>query len=150
MSIAVLFAVTFAFRTFGWARFVGNANLQEGKSNVVYLSRSISACALAKGALPPSSRKVPAEMAQVAGKAYASTDEDWKDEAFACDSFRLRSPQRFQYEWEKTSATTGVARARADFNADGVIEATFEQELVCSERGGKLRCDPGPFHDRAR
>jgi hypothetical protein len=148
LSVLVLFGITFAFRTFGWNRFVANAELQEGKSNVVYLARAISACALKTGALPATSRKVPAELAQVGKKTYASTAADWSDEAFACDAFSIRSPQRFQYEWEKTGDHVGVARARADFNGDGVVEATFEQELTCEERAGKLRCNPGRFRDK--
>jgi len=150
LSIVVLFGITFAFRTLGWTRFVANAELQEGKSNVVYISRAVAACALKTGALPPSSKKVPADLAQVGGKTYASTAADWSDEAFACDGFRMRDPQRFQYEWDKTSDTEGVVIAHADFNGDGVVEATFEQELKCEKRGDKLRCGPGAFKDRNR
>ena len=149
-SIVALFAVTFAFRTLGWTRFIGNANLQEGKDNVVYISRAVSACAERTGALPPSSGKVPPELSQIAAKTYASSEADWKDQAFACEGFHVRGPQRFQYEWEKTSDTTGVARARGDFNGDGVVEATFEQDVACIVRYGKLRCGPGSFHDRAK
>ncbi len=82
------------------------------------------------------------------GKKFASTAADWSDEAFACDGFRVRDPQRFQYEWVKTSDTEGTATARADFNGDGVVEATFEQELKCENKNGKLRCGPGAFKDR--
>jgi hypothetical protein len=148
LSIVVLFGVTFAFRTFGLSRFVANAELQEGKSNVVYLSRAIAACALKTGALPATSHSVPADLSQVAAKTYASTDADWTDEAFACDGFRLHDPQRFQYQWEKKNDHEGVARARADFNGDGVVEATYEQDLLCETKNGKLRCTAGPFRDR--
>lgn len=68
LSIIVLFGITYTFRTFGWSRFVANANLQEGKSNVVYISRSIAACALKTGALPPSSHQVPGDLSQVGGR----------------------------------------------------------------------------------
>ncbi len=150
VSIIVLFGVTFAFRTFGWTRFVANSQLQEGKSNVVYLGRAVAACAEKTGKIPPTSRTVPVDLSQVGGKTYASTDADWSDEAFACDGFRVRDPQRFQYQWERTSDHGGVARARADFNGDGVVEATFEQELSCEPKNGKMRCTPGAFHDRNR
>jgi hypothetical protein len=150
LSIVVLFGVTYAFRTFGWSRFVANSRLQEGKSNVVYLARDIAACAEKTGRLPPTSHTVPDDLSQVGGKAYKSTDADWTDEAYACAGFRVRDPQRFQYQWEKTSDHAGVARARADFNGDGVVEATFEQELTCAPKNGKLRCTPGAFHDRAK
>ena len=148
LSVIVLFGITYAFRTFGWTRFVANAELQEGKSNVVYLSRAVAACAQKTGSLPPSSRKVPADLAEIAGKKYASTAADWSDEAFKCDDFRVREPQRFQYEWERTNDHEGVARARADFNGDGVVEATFEQDVSCETRNGKLHCAPGALHDR--
>ena len=148
LSIVVLFGITFAFRTFGWNRFVANSQLQEGKSNVVYLARAVAACVDKTGKVPPTSRTVPVDLSQVGGKSYASTDADWSDEAFACDGFRVRDPQRFQYQWERTSDHGGIARARADFNGDGVVEATFEQELDCFPKNGKLRCSPGAFHDR--
>lgn len=147
-SVVVLIGITLAFRTFGWTRFTANSELQEGKSNVVYLSRAVAACAFKTGTLPPTSHKVPAELSQVGGKTFASTAADWSDEAFACDDFRLHDPQRFQYEWEKTGDLEGIARARADFNGDGVVEATFEQELKCVSKNGKLRCGPGAFRDR--
>jgi len=150
LSLVVLFGVTFAFRTFGLSRFVANSQLQEGKSNVVYLARAIAACAQKTGKLPPTSHTVPVDLSQVAAKTYQSTDADWSDEAFACDGFRIRDPQRFQYQWEKTSDTGGVARARADFNGDGIVEATYEQELVCATKDAELRCTPAAFHDRAK
>lgn len=148
LSIVILFGVTFAFRTFGWTRFVANSQLQEGKSNVVYLARDIAACADKTGKLPPTTHTVPLDLSQVGGKTYNSTDADWSDEAFSCDGFRVREPQRFQYQWERTSDHGGVSRARADFNGDGVVEATFEQELDCTTKNGKLHCSAGPFHDR--
>ncbi len=148
LSIVVLFGITFAFRTFGWTRFVANSELQEGKSNVVYLSRAVIACAGKTGVLPPSTRSVPVELTSVAHKTYASTADDWSDEAFKCGDFRVRDPQRFQYEWTKKSDTEGTARARADFNGDGVVEATYEQDVKCEERAGKLRCGPGALHDK--
>jgi hypothetical protein len=156
VSVVVLFGVTYAFRTFGWTRFVANAQLQEGKSNVVYMARGVMACAEQSGHLPVSSRTVPNDLAQVGGKPYASTDADWTDEAFACQaspaesgkSWRMRDPQRFQYQWLRTTETTGKAIARGDFNGDGIVEATFEQDVACETRNGKFRCSPGALHDR--
>jgi len=148
VSIVVLFGVTFAFRTFGWNRFVANAELQEGKSNVVYIARAVAACAEKKGELPPTTRTVPTDLSQVGAKTYASTEPDWSDEAFACGQFRIRDPQRFQYQWERKDEHNGVVRARGDFNGDGIVEATFEQDLSCGMRNGKYRCSPGALHDR--
>lgn len=156
LSIVTLFGITFAFRTFGLNRFVANSQLQEGKSNVVYMARGVMSCAEKTGHLPVSSRTIPGDLAQVGAKTYASTDADWTDEAFACPAlpadsgktWRMRDPQRFQYQWLKTSETTGKAIARADFNGDGVVEATFEQDVACETRNEKFRCQPGALHDR--
>lgn len=150
VGLLVLVGVLVTFRLVGWERFVANSQLVEGKNNSVYLARSVVACAEKKGALSESSPKVPADLASVAGKTYTSTPADWSDEAFACDGFRLGMPQRFQYQWEKTGELEGIARAQADFNGDGVVEARFEQEVKCSrkENGTKLVCRPGNFYDR--
>jgi type II secretory pathway pseudopilin PulG len=150
LAVLILIGVLLAFRLIGWDRFVANSQLVEGKNNSVYLARAAVACAEKKGALPATSPKVPAELAQVGGKTYASTKQDWTDEAFTCDGFALTEPQRFQYQWERTSELEGIARAQADFNGDGVVEARFEQEVKCTRKEGeaKLICRPGNFYDR--
>ena len=148
VSIVVLFGITLAFRTLGFTRFVANSQLQEGKSNVVYMARGVMACAEKKGHLPDSSRTIPEDLTQVGGKPYASTDADWTDEAFACEGWRMRDAQRFQYQWLKTDDKSGKAIARADFNGDGIVEATYEQDVACETRNGKFRCSPGALHDR--
>lgn len=148
VGVLTILFVTVTFRLVGWNRFVNNSYLVEGKNNVVYLSRAVAACAEKKSALPPSSSKVPAELSAVGGKTYASSAKDWQDEAFLCDGFQVTEPQRFQYEWERTSDTEGIARAQADFNGDGVIEARYEQEVKCTHKGDRLVCGPGAFFDR--
>ncbi len=148
IGLLILVGILVAFRLIGWDRFVANSQLVEGKNNSVYLARAAVACAEKKGSLPPSSPKVPADLAQVGGKTYASTAADWSDEAFACDGFQLTLPQRFQYQWERTSELEGIARAQADFNGDGVVEARFEQEVKCVRHDTKLVCRPGNFYDR--
>lgn len=150
VGLAVLVFVVVTFRLVGWERFVANSQLGEGKNNSVYLARAVIACAEKKAELPPTSAKVPADATAVAGKTYASTPADWTDEAFACEGFTLSMPQRFQYQWEKTGELEGIARAAADFNGDGVVEARYEQEVKCErkEGGKKLVCRPGNFYDR--
>ncbi len=128
------------------ALLVANAELQKENRTSIFLAQSPRAHKT--GSLPPTSRKVPGDLAAVSEKGFASTAADWSDDAFACDGFRVRDPQRFQYEWVKTSDTEGTATARADFNGDGVVEATFEQELKCENKNGKLRCGPGAFKDQ--
>lgn len=148
VGLLTIVFVTVTFRLVGFNRFVNNSYLVEGKNNSVYLSRAIAACAEKKGALPPSSPKVPAELSAVGGKTYLSTEQDWQDEAFRCDGFHLSDPQRFQYEWERTSDTEGIARAQADFDGNGVVEARYEQEVKCAKKGDRLVCGPGAFYDR--
>ncbi|CAN5287966.1 hypothetical protein BH09MYX1_BH09MYX1_39440 [soil metagenome] len=150
VSILFLVAVMVTFRLIGWERFVANSELVEGKNNSVYLARAAIACAEKKGSLPPSTGMVPKTLAEVGGKTYASTPADWSEEAFACDDFSLKLPQRFQYQWEKKNDLEGMARAQADFNGDGVIEARYEQEVKCAwkDDGKKLICRPGNFYDR--
>ena len=148
VGVVTILFVTVTFRLVGWNRFVNNSYLVEGKNNSVYLSRAVAACAEKNGTLPPSSRKVPAELSAVGGKTYASTENDWQDDAFRCEGFRVNEPQRFQYEWERTSDTAGIARAQADFDGNGVVEARYEQELKCTKKGTRLVCGPGAFFDR--
>lgn len=147
-GILVILATTLTFRFYGFSRFVANSKLMEGKSHVVYLARDVMACAEKTGALPETSPKVPADLAQVGGKTYASAPSDWEAPAFKCEQFSMTDPQAFQYEWQRNDELDGVTRARADFNGDGVVEATFEQEVICTKSDlGKLRCRPGGFRD---
>ncbi len=149
-GVAVIVATIVTFQLYGRPRFVANSRLREGKSNVVYLARSVMACGEKQSALPESSPKVPAQLSQVGAALYASTPADWSAPAFSCVEFQVKDPQAFQYEWERRSEASGVARARADFNGDGVAEATFEQEVACAKVDGKFHCGPGPFRDLAQ
>lgn len=149
-GVAVIALTTVTFRMVGWSRFVANSRLMEGKSNAIYLARSVMACGEKNGALPETSPKVPADLALVGGKTYASQPSDWSAPAFSCVPFSITQPQGFQYQWVKNDATSGVTRAQADFNGDGIPEATFEQQIVCTQPEGKLRCRPGGFRDLAQ
>lgn len=149
-GLIVLVATVLVFRFYGWSRFVANSRLMEGKNNAIYLARDVMSCAEKENALPDSSPKVPADMALVAGKTYASTAADWQPHGYSCGEFSMKDPQAFQYEWERKDELSGTTRARADFNGDGIIEATFEQEILCTKSDGKLRCRPGGFKDLAQ
>ena len=149
-GVIVLISTVLVFRFYGWSRFVANSRLMEGKNNTIYLARSVMSCAEKENALPDTSPKVPADAKAVAGTTYTSTPDDWKPHSFSCGEFEMHQAQAFQYEWERKDALSGVTRARADFNGDGIIEATYEQEIVCTQAGSKLRCRPGGFKDLAQ
>jgi type II secretory pathway pseudopilin PulG len=134
-----------ALGIYGTRRYVGEAKKAEGKMEVARLARGMASCAEADaGTLPASSPAVPATLAEVAGKKYMSSPDDWKDPAFSCASFSLMSPQYFQYQWVSTNGTEGTARAIADFDGDGSAEATFEVNVTC----GSGTCTVGPTVER--
>ena len=58
--------------------------------------------------------------------------------------FAMRDPQYFQYQWERTSDTTGVAHARADLDGDGRAECDYELHLTCTRVGEGLSCTVAP------
>lgn len=151
-GILVILATTLTFRFYGWQRFVANSRLMEGKNNVIYIARSVMACGEKTGALPETSPKVPADFAEVGGKTHASNPAEWQAPAFTCVGYTFSAPdQSFQYQWEKKDDTDGVVRARADFDGDGVAEATYEQEVICTKAAdGKMHCKPGAFADLAK
>ncbi|GEM_PF-2766936 len=150
VGIIVLLATVLTFRFYGLSRFVANTRLMEGKNNAIYLARSVMSCAEKENALPESSPKVPVNALQVQGTLYASTPADWSPHPFACGDFSMPGPQAFQYEWVRKDELNGTTRARADFNGDGIIEATYEQAITCTKSEGKLRCHPGGFTDLAQ
>jgi hypothetical protein len=143
--------VVLSFKAIGWNRFVQNSRLVEGKSSSVWFARAIMACAEETGEVPATSVAVPKTLAEVGGKTYASTPEDWAaDATLRCAKFSLDRPQSFRYQWQRTGELGGTARAEGDFDGDGKAEAVYEQEVECARgRDGKLRCRPGKFHDLA-
>jgi len=150
-GVAVILITTLTFRFYGWSRFVANSRLMEGKNNAIYLARAVMACGEKTGSLPETSPKVPADLATVGGTTFTSTPADWSAPAFTCEEFTIDRPQSFQYQWEKQGELTGTTRASADFNGDGIAEAIYEQEVVCTKGAdAKLRCRPGGFKDIAQ
>lgn len=70
------------------------------------------------------SRPVPRSLAEVTGKKYMSSGDEWltdapKNAGFACLGFSMQSPQYYQYAY--TRAGEGFrAEARGDLDGDGV------------------------------
>jgi hypothetical protein len=81
--------------------------------------------------LPETTKRVPARLADVSGKKYASTSEDWSDEGFAAAMFQAPSPQSVQYRWLKLSVQSGRVEARADVDGDGRPDTWFEIDVSC-------------------
>lgn len=81
--------------------------------------------------LPETTKRVPRRLADVSGKKYTSTAEDWLDEGFAGAMFQAASPQSVQYRWLKLSPQNGRVEARADTDADGKPDAWFEVDVRC-------------------
>jgi hypothetical protein len=108
---------------------------REAQSELVRLGLGIAKCSAGDVSLPETSERVPARLADVAGKSYASQDGDFRGAAFACAKFSARPPQRLQYRWVKEGKLGGRAEARADVNADGVPDRWFEIRVECTPEG---------------
>ncbi len=89
--------------------------------------------------LPPTAPPVPSSQALVRGKRYQSVPGDWSG-TWHTIGFSIPDPQRFQYEWERLSATRGIARATADLDGDGTTDARFELPVECELSKGELDC----------
>ncbi len=142
---------------YGTRKYVAEAKTAEGKTGVGQLANAVVACAHAetlgeelaaeptpRAALPPSTQSVPAALGAVSGRKYMSSPQEWEAAGFTCIQFQMSSPQYFQYEWEQTSAASGVARARADLDGDGVAEVTLERGVDCTVSAGRLECVASP------
>ena len=127
---------------YGVRRYLVQAKSAEGRSGVTSLAMGVARCAEAGGKLPPTSHRVPASLSSVSGVKYVAASSEWSgDPAFSCAGFSMSTPQYFQYQWEKLSETTGVARAIADLDGDGTADASFEAEVVCAP-GGACHASP--------
>lgn len=136
---------------YGTRRYLSNAKSAEGRANVTAIARgavlfSEGETASGGGALPASAPAVPSSLSMVSGKKYASAASDWEAPGWKELHFQVSVPQYFQYVWERSSATEGVARAVADLNGDGVPEVTFEVPVTCT--GTPPACTSGPIAEK--
>lgn len=119
-----------------------NLAAAEAKAHVIAITRGVMAAAMKEQAagdtlpmdgeeaskqLPNSAKPVPANADEVKGKAYASTPADW--EAWAGIGFRLKAPQKCQYEWTREKETAGYASAKCDFDGDGMLDLHVKQAV---------------------
>jgi len=139
---------------YGLQKYTTDSKKAEGQMTVGVLARGLSTCMereelSATGEmntpkeLPPSSPAVPASVPK--GMKYMSTPSDWTSPAFTCAKFSMSAPQYFQYQWEKVSTTTGVVRARADLDGDGVVDVNLEMEVRCT---ATRSCTPGALVEK--
>src|SRR6187399_1731792 len=105
-----------ALAIYGVRRYIQSAKQEEARAALIEWGEGLASCGQQAGGLPPSSAPVPASLADVAGRQYQSTPEEWKEPAHACGRFAMASPQYFQYSWERTSDATGVVHAVADLD----------------------------------
>jgi type IV pilus assembly protein PilA len=140
--IVPILGILSALAIYGVRKYLTNAKMGEGQSNVVLLAKGIARCAgeidsatsKSKG-LPETSLAVPGTLADVRGVKYQSAPGEWGDPAFVCSGFRLVGPQYFQYRWLKRSPTTGSVFAVADLDGDGAADGAFEVPVTCSAGG---------------
>ncbi len=93
------------------------------------------------------SQPVPASMAAVSAKSYASSPAEWRadpaERGFTCLRFELFSPQHYQYHYRRTGGPSGSApgdgyeaEARGDLDGDGVFSSFKTTGTI--EPGGRL------------
>jgi hypothetical protein len=142
-----------ALGVYGARKYISNAKSIEGKMGVTRLAGGIVSCAAQEQAekaslsLPDSAPPVPPTLSDVGGKKYMSSPAEWSAATYACAHFDMSTPQYFQYEWQKVSATEGKAFARADLDGDGKAEIVYEMPVTCTTTGctpGTLIGPPGP------
>jgi hypothetical protein len=121
-----------AVAIFGLRKYMVNAKQAEAKAALVTWSKGLAACGEKDGALPPSTRAVPAELSSVQAKKYQSAADEWAEPGFACAGFSMPGPQYFQYQWQQTSANEGVANALADLDGDGTPEQSLQARVSCA------------------
>lgn len=137
LVVAVL-GILFALGAYGARKYVSQAKQSEGRASAMQLASGMALCGSTNAAagqsdpLPPTSRLVPATLAEIGGKKYMSSPSDWKDPAFECAKFQMSMPQYFQYQWVKRGTDSGAATAISDLDGDGRPDAVFEVTVTCA------------------
>ncbi|MEZ4231060.1 MAG: hypothetical protein R3B89_17930 [Polyangiaceae bacterium] len=123
----------------------------EAKAHLLAITRGVMAATMKEGPvgdtlpmddeqptkkLPDSVKPVPASADDVKGKVYTSTPADW--EAWSAIGFRLKQPQKCQYEWIREKDTTGTASAKCDFDGDGKLDLHATQEVTIVDDAPKV------------
>jgi hypothetical protein len=122
---------------FGTRKYIAQAKEAEGKTTLAAIAKSVIMASEREPStgprqLPPSAAPVPASLSQVSGKKYMSAPSDWSGDGWAEMKFSMSYPQYFQYQWQRTTSTSGVIIAIADFNGDGTQDVKFELPVTCT------------------
>ncbi len=130
-----LVAVAFIAWRFSERRQHRSEMQREVQTELVRFATGVASCSAGAQLLPDTSERVPARLADVAGKAYTNQHGDYHGRAYVCAGFSARSPQRLQYRWVKDGALYGRAEARGDADGDGVPDTWYEIRVDCSSAG---------------
>lgn len=110
---------------------------QEGKETI----KAIAAAAVAYAndphahtvkQLPETTTVVPASLTSVSGVRYISKADDWNAPGWKRLKFTFTGPQTFQYQWERSTNTSGVARAIGDLDVDKNPDVILELPVTCT------------------
>lgn len=139
-GIVVLFVggVLAALAVYGTSRYLASAKTAEARMMLAYLAGGIGRCVQSQGSLPDSAGPVPASLEDIRGKKYMASPDDW--EPFACTGVSMTS-QYFQYQWVRSSPTTGQLIAMGDLNANGA-PSRFTLRVQCASDTGPCKAGP--------
>lgn len=125
---------------YGMRGYLQKAKTAEGLSAVQAIAHGAAACGqsepdptdpTAVAGLPPTTTPVPASLGDVQGKKYMSAPSEWRTPGWDCIKFEMSTPQLFQYQWVRTSATSGFVRGVADLDGDGAPDVQLESQVTC-------------------
>jgi hypothetical protein len=141
-----------AMAIYGVRKYITNAKTAEGRQGVQRIAADVVAYTktakneqgAALSELPPTSVPVPETLASVSGKKYMSSPREWSQGTWSLIRYTMQDPQYFQYQWQRNSPTTGVARALADLNGDGEADVRVELAVECTLLAGGLDCSAAP------
>jgi len=121
-----------ALSVYGVRRYVLRSKQQEAHQALPVFANAVVKCAEAHGGLPKTSTPVPASLADVSGRKYQSTANEWRgDSTLSCTGFAMQGAQYFQYQWVLDTLTSGHVQAAADLDGDGAIESQFRLPVDC-------------------
>jgi hypothetical protein len=145
--LLAMLGVFAALAVYGVRRYITNAKAAEGMHVSAAIASGVARCAAEPDergqprGLPETTHSVPPSLPAVSGKKYQSAASEWSQPAFVCAGFVLTDPQYFQYQWVRSSATSGTVIALADLDGDGMPEVSVESRVECSAAG---RCVAAP------